>query len=244
MLQQALDRSDNGIYMIDKDYKTVFVNKKCEEMLNINREDAIGVHIDEFLSRIDGYRRFLSLSLENREEYEKSRFEYIWNGETRIFTAKTRILKDGDTIIGAYVEFIEVTSQVLKERELGRIIKELSSNIIPVMDRIGVLPMQPTVGNDQIFLLTDYTLNRCSELRIEHLIIDLTAVYSINDSLVSELTQLIAALQLLGTEVYVSGIQPMVSAAIVSSGYAFPVKDGRTFAHLSQVLKELGNDRS
>lgn len=238
MLQQALDRNDNGIYMIDQDFKTVFVNRKCEEMLNIDRKEAMGAHIDEFLGSIPGYKRFLSLSLEHQEEYERKQFEYVWGGKERIFNAKTRILRDGENIIGAYVEFIEVTNQVIKERKLGRIIKELSSNVIPVMDKIGVLPMQPTAGNDQISLLADYTLNRCSELRIEHLIIDLTAVYSINDSLVSELTKLIAALQLLGTEVYVSGIQPKVSAAIVSSGYEFPVKDGRTFAHLSQVLKE------
>ncbi|MFC7370202.1 STAS domain-containing protein [Fictibacillus iocasae] len=243
MLAQALDRIDNGIYMIDDNYITIFVNKKCEELLKIDRHDAIGVHIDEFLSRVPGYRRFLSLSMEKGEELRKDNIEYVWEGKRRVFNAQTKFLYEGEKRIGGLVEFMEVTTYIENEEKLEQIIDDLAANIIPVMDGIGVLPLHPASGKGHVSFNTDHTLQKSVEFGLEHLIIDLTSITAMNDTLVNELRHLISSLKLVGTDVYLSGIKPKVSAQMVSSGYELPAGNRNTFAHLKQVLHHLNENR-
>jgi PAS domain-containing protein len=243
MLAQALDRNNNGIYMIDENYITVFVNKRCEEMLKIDRNEAIGVHIDEFLSRIPGYRRFLSLSMEKGEELSKDNIEYVWEGNRRVFNAQTKFLYEDGKRIGGLVEFMEVTRFVENEEKLEQIIDDLAVNIVPVMDGVGVLPLHPASGKGDVSFNTDQTLGKSVELGLDHLIIDLTSIKAMNDVLVNELRHLISSLKLVGTNIYLSGINPKVSAQIVASGYELSVGSRNTFAHLRQVLRHL-NEKS
>jgi ribose transport system substrate-binding protein len=99
-----------------------------------------------------------------------------------------------------------------------RMIQELSTPIIPVSDKVLVLPLIGTIDTLRAQQIMETMLETISKQQAAALIIDITGVAMVDTSVAQYLLQAARAAQLLGTRVILVGISPEVAQTIVQLG--------------------------
>ncbi|KAB7665782.1 STAS domain-containing protein [Bacillus sp. B1-b2] len=125
--------------------------------------------------------------------------------------------------------------QLLAQQET---IYELSSPIIPITKRIGVLPLVGDIDTKRAYLIMENTLNECNDKHFNHIFIDLSGVSLIDTMVAHQLFQVIHALKLIGVNGYLSGLRPEVAQTAIQLGVDFskiPI-----YNNLASALERLG----
>ncbi|MBC1419988.1 STAS domain-containing protein [Listeria fleischmannii] len=94
-------------------------------------------------------------------------------------------------------------------------IEEISTPIISITDHIAILPLIGHVDDDRAKHLMETATSRCSQLNIDYLCIDLSAITTFETTLVEMLFSLADILKLLGIELVLSGITPKMAQQMV-----------------------------
>ncbi|EMG28680.1 STAS domain-containing protein [Listeria fleischmannii] len=94
-------------------------------------------------------------------------------------------------------------------------IEEISTPIISITDQIAILPLVGHVDDDRAKHLMETATARCSQLNIDYLCIDLSAITTFETTLVEMLFSLADVLKLLGIELVLSGITPQMAQQMV-----------------------------
>ena len=102
-----------------------------------------------------------------------------------------------------------------------KMINELSSPVISLNNHTGLLPLTGEIDTERAKLILENTLEKCVNLGISHLFIDLSGVVMINIMVAHELFQLIEALKLIGVQVTLSGLRPEIAQTAVQLGLTF-----------------------
>ncbi len=106
--------------------------------------------------------------------------------------------------------------QVIEAQQ--RAIQELSTPIIPIMDRIIVLPLIGTVDSMRARDVTRALLRGISEYRAKIVIIDITGVPLVDTGVAAHLDKAIQAARLKGARAIVTGVSDAVAETIVDLG--------------------------
>lgn len=149
------------------------------------------------------------------------------------------ILADGGPLfdlngekVGAVVAMHDVTEQRRAEEEARRhsITKEqliraqaealtqLSTPMIPISDEVVVMPLIGTVDVARAEAVLETLLSGITERRARVAIIDITGVSVVNTEVANGLLRAAMAAQLLGAQVVLTGIRPVVAQTLVSMG--------------------------
>ncbi|MFL5804979.1 MAG: substrate-binding domain-containing protein [Roseiflexaceae bacterium] len=99
-----------------------------------------------------------------------------------------------------------------------RMIQELSTPIIPISDKILVLPLIGTIDSARAQQIMETMLLTISKHQAAVLIIDITGVAMVDTGVAHYLLQAARAAQLLGTRVILVGISPEVAQTVVQLG--------------------------
>jgi rsbT co-antagonist protein RsbR len=99
-----------------------------------------------------------------------------------------------------------------------RMIQELSTPIIPISDKILVLPLIGTIDSARAQQIMETMLVTISKQQAAVLIIDITGVAIVDTGVAHYLLQAARAAQLLGTQVMLVGISPEVAQTVVQLG--------------------------
>lgn len=99
-----------------------------------------------------------------------------------------------------------------------RIIRDLSSPIIPITDQILVLPLVGTIDTERAATIMESMLEAIGKHQAEVLIIDITGVPVVDTSVANHLLQATRAVQLLGAQAMLVGITPEVANTVVQLG--------------------------
>ncbi|MDC3417305.1 STAS domain-containing protein [Aquibacillus salsiterrae] len=107
-----------------------------------------------------------------------------------------------------------------RTKKLTRLVKEISSPIIPVLDNIVVIPLlgkyDEVRANDIIY----QTMNALPSYDPDFLLLDLTGIDDdVDDYSVSLIQTLTSSVKLLGTECIIVGISPKISMKITESRF-------------------------
>ncbi|WP_088036302.1 STAS domain-containing protein [Evansella clarkii] len=105
-----------------------------------------------------------------------------------------------------------------KQQEL---ILELSSPIITLNEQVALLPLVGEVDESRAKIILEKTLEECSRLGVNHLLLDLSGVAVMDKIVARELGQLIDALKLVGVETTLSGLRPEIAQSAVQLGLNF-----------------------
>ncbi|XXX73854.1 STAS domain-containing protein [Sorangium sp. So ce134] len=105
-----------------------------------------------------------------------------------------------------------------RERELRRVILELSTPIMPVHDHILVLPLIGKLDGERAGRITESLLREVVERQTRTAIIDVTGVPSVDAEVVAALVRTARALDLLGTHPVLVGIRPETARALSELG--------------------------
>ncbi|TYS51202.1 STAS domain-containing protein [Bacillus infantis] len=115
-----------------------------------------------------------------------------------------------------------------------RVIMELSSPVVPLQDGIAVLPLVGEIGLDRSDYILNNVIPKISQLNIECLIIDFSALVKIDTEIADRIFNIYHVLALLGINTIFTGIRPDLATTVVNAKINFPSL--KTFATVKQAL--------
>jgi rsbT co-antagonist protein RsbR len=123
-----------------------------------------------------------------------------------------------------------------ENRHQRQALQELSVPLLPVDRQTLVLPLIGNLDDERMQALFDRALGAAERSTIRRLIIDISGVPLIDTQVARGLTQVVRALNLLGTEAIIVGVRPEVAETIVSLGLQFG--EVRIFRDLEAAISE------
>ncbi|WP_438020379.1 response regulator [Sorangium sp. So ce315] len=94
-------------------------------------------------------------------------------------------------------------------------LRELSAPLIPITDGILVMPLIGAMDVERARQAIEIALRGASERRAHHLIVDITGVSIVDETVACMLVQAARGLGLLGTRAIITGIRPEVAQSLV-----------------------------
>ena len=162
-----------------------------------------------------------------------------WRGENRLMHRDGHLIPVDQTIFPVYNKhgeiqtmatiMIDITDRKRDEEERKRLqqeiieaqrmaLQELSTPIIPVMDRIIVMPLVGSIDTMRARDIMRALLEGISEHRASYVILDVTGVPIMDTGIVNHINKTIQAAQLKGARTIVTGISDAVAEAVVDLG--------------------------
>jgi rsbT co-antagonist protein RsbR len=135
----------------------------------------------------------------------------------RAFDAFMSLKKVGFFDIGIIVDVLVAE----RERTINlqqEAIRELSSPVLQVRDRLLILPLIGMIDSDRAMQITDSLLKAIRANRAKLVVIDITGVAAVDSKVANHLLQTVAASQLMGAKVIVTGLSADVAQALVALG--------------------------
>lgn len=133
------------------------------------------------------------------------------------FDAFMSVKKVGFFDIGIIVDVLvaERERTILMQQEA---IRELSSPVLQVRDRLLILPLIGMIDSERAMQITDSLLKAIRANRAKLVVIDITGVAAVDSKVANHLLQTVAASQLMGAKVIVTGLSADVAQALVALG--------------------------
>ncbi|WJY27619.1 MULTISPECIES: STAS domain-containing protein [Sporosarcina] len=163
-------------------------------------------------------------------------------GEEDTDIPNSAVLQWGETIHLAFDElltaFTEQYYKLMTTRLTAQqsLIHELSSPIIQVNETVGILPLVGDIDTDRAKMILETVPEKCAELNILHLFIDLSGVSIIDTMVANQIYEVIQVLSLLGVKATITGIRPEIAQTSIQLGLDFTSIS--TYSSLRQALKD------
>ncbi|MCI2255739.1 STAS domain-containing protein [Domibacillus sp. PGB-M46] len=132
---------------------------------------------------------------------------------------------------------IKELEEKVEERteELSALVKELSSPIIPVLKGILVIPLIGKYNQERISDLLENALIEISRQKANYLLIDVTAINSVDEFTMFGIQKLIESVRLLGAECFMVGISSKFAIEITNT--KLKMSEVRTFSTLQKGVE-------
>ncbi|PAQ14767.1 STAS domain-containing protein [Bacillus sp. FJAT-42315] len=118
-----------------------------------------------------------------------------------------------NTIIDSYSDSWERTVSLQKIA-----LQELSAPLIPVFEKISVMPLVGTIDTERAKLIMENLLNGVVKYRSEVVLIDITGVPVVDTMVAHHMMQAADAVHLVGAKCMIVGIRPEIAQTIVTLG--------------------------
>jgi rsbT co-antagonist protein RsbR len=114
------------------------------------------------------------------------------------------------------VSFVQERERVIGEQQ--DTIRELSTPVLQVRERLLILPIIGILDSARAEQLTEQLLHAIKRSRARVVVIDVTGVPAIDQSVANHLLQTVQACRLMGATVIISGLSPDIARTLVALG--------------------------
>jgi len=114
------------------------------------------------------------------------------------------------------VGFVQERERVIRQQDEA--IRELSTPVLQVRERLLILPIIGLVDSQRARQLTEQLLRGIRANRAKVVVMDITGVPSVDSIVANHLVQTVDASRLLGASVIVSGLSPQIAQTLVTIG--------------------------
>ena len=114
------------------------------------------------------------------------------------------------------VGFVQERERTIREQQEA--IRELSTPVLQVGERLLILPIIGVIDPQRARQLTEQLLRGIRAKRAKVVVIDITGVAAIDSSVANHLVQTVEASRLLGATVIVTGLSPEIAQTLVNIG--------------------------
>ncbi|HEY7790197.1 MAG TPA: STAS domain-containing protein [Vicinamibacterales bacterium] len=114
------------------------------------------------------------------------------------------------------VGFVQERERVIREQQEA--IRELSTPVLPVRERLLILPIIGVIDPLRARQLTEQLLRGIRTNRAKVVVMDITGVPTIDSTVANHLVQTVEAARLLGANVIVTGLSPEIAQTLVNIG--------------------------
>ncbi len=139
-----------------------------------------------------------------------------------------------ELIMAVFRAYYEEREQILKAQQAE--IRETATPITEIWDGVLTLPIIGTLDSERTMLLMEALLKRVAQDHAQLVVMDLTGVKNIDSQVSHHLIQIVRAVQLMGSDAVITGINPEIARALVSLNIDF--SNITTRASISDGLKE------
>ena len=114
------------------------------------------------------------------------------------------------------VSFVEERERVIRQQQEA--IRELSTPVLQVRGRLLILPIIGVLDSQRARQLTEQLLGAIQKNRAKVVVIDITGVASIDETVANHLVQTVEASRLMGASVIITGLSPEIAQTLVDLG--------------------------
>jgi len=114
------------------------------------------------------------------------------------------------------VGFVQERERVIREQQEA--IRELSTPVLPVRERLLILPIIGLIDAQRARQLTEQLLRSVRANRAKVVVIDITGVPAMDSNVANHLVRTVDASRLLGAMVIVTGLSPEIAQTLVTLG--------------------------
>src|SRR6266480_2508548 len=114
------------------------------------------------------------------------------------------------------VGFVKERERIIREQQES--IRELSTPVLQVRERLLILPIIGVIDSQRARQLTEQLLRAIRANRARVVVIDITGVAAMDSSVANHLVQTVEASRLLGATVIVTGLSPEIAQTLVRIG--------------------------
>jgi PAS domain S-box-containing protein len=109
-------------------------------------------------------------------------------------------------------------AELAGRKQAEEAIRALSTPVLPVRDRLLILPLIGVVDSNRALQLTEQLLSSIRTYRAKSVVVDITGVPIVDSRVANHLLQTVEAARLMGALVIVTGISPEIAQTLVRIG--------------------------
>lgn len=213
------------------------VQIKMEEIMDVARERGVKGAKTEFPMHL-AWELFQS----SRGIIWNAIKSYFMESKTTLtteefFTLERKVNDIIDFYIDSYTAyFVNYKEELLKSHR--ETVDELSVPIIPIAEKVCILPIVGNVDTYRAKKIREKTLLRVKELKAHQLIIDISGVPFVDTAVVNHLFKIVKGIKLLGCSTVLTGISPEIADTMIELGIEID-SELKTRSDLQQALLEL-----
>src|SRR3712207_641087 len=114
------------------------------------------------------------------------------------------------------VSFVEERERVIRQQQDS--IRELSTPVLPVRERLLILPIIGVLDRERARQLTEQLLTGIRTHRAKVVVIDITGAPAVDATVANHLVQTVDASRLMGASVIITGLSPEIAQTLVTLG--------------------------
>jgi rsbT co-antagonist protein RsbR len=114
------------------------------------------------------------------------------------------------------VSFVDERERVIRQQQDA--IRELSTPVLPVRERLLILPIIGVLDRERARQLTEQLLTGIRTHRAKVVVIDITGVADVDETVANHLVQTVDASRLMGANVIITGLSPDIAQTLVTIG--------------------------
>src|SRR5215211_6948111 len=132
------------------------------------------------------------------------------------------------------VSFVDERERVIRQQQDS--IRELSTPVLRVRERLLILPIIGVLDTQRASQLTEQLLSGIRTHRAKVVVIDITGVPDVDESVANNLVRTVDASRLMGASVIITGLSPLIAQTLVTIGVDLSKMD--TIGDLQGGLEE------
>lgn len=169
-----------------------------------------GVGIDELMLTVRSYREVIWDYIEKEVDIDNMRSSSVLKVNRIIDT----ILDQTAQVFS--ISYVNFNTQMMKTAQ--KAFNEVSFPVVALTDKVAVLPLIGELSEERASRMLEIILPKCTSLKIQELILDLSGVPRIDTIATNQLFQLEDALNLVGVATTFTGIKPELAMPMVNLG--------------------------
>jgi rsbT co-antagonist protein RsbR len=114
------------------------------------------------------------------------------------------------------VSFVQERERVIRQQQDA--IRELSTPVLPVRERLLILPIIGVLDRERARQLTEQLLSGIRTHRAKVVVIDITGAPDVDATVANHLVQTVDASRLMGASVIITGLSPTIAQTLVTIG--------------------------
>ncbi len=152
-----------------------------------------------------------------RDVYGRSLFERYQHDIERLSAALDIYEPVANKILSIVaLAFVEEREKTVRQQQEA--IRELSTPVLQVRDRLLILPIIGVIDTHRARQLTEQLLRAIRAKRAKVVVVDITGVPAVDSKIAGHLVQTVDASKLMGATVVVTGISPEIAQTLVTLG--------------------------
>ncbi|MFH0966254.1 MAG: STAS domain-containing protein, partial [Methanobacteriota archaeon] len=235
---------DEPLFVLNESYAIVFANRAFDTTFGVNRTDIEGNSVFTIGGRMFDLpiiREKFEQVFRERKVLESFDLNHTFpKAGRRTFTIIASMMRrygnaNSEQMVVRFIDITEKLASELSIRQKTQEILELSTPISKIWDEILILPLIGTLDTLRANKMIEQLLGAIRRESARYIIMDGTAVQSIDETGATNIIKATVAIKLLGAQVIMTGIKPEVAMTMVQLG--IELRDIQTRATLQEGVQ-------